>query len=161
MKIRSVRHNNRKKAFVVTTSTATYEIPYSKVAARAGAADRMVLVFVDPDLAREGFTYVLDSGHQGTVHMDQVLEYNRDPNYLRDALLYRLTVEAQKRIKSSTLSKREIIRRLGTSAPQLYRLLDQTNYRKSVDRLLALLQVLDCEVTLTVRDRKASPRRVA
>jgi predicted XRE-type DNA-binding protein len=160
VKIRSVRHNNRKKAFEVKTSTATYEIPYSKVA-RAGAADRMARVFVDPDLAREGFTYVLDSGHKGTVHMDQVLEYNRDPNYLRDALLYRLTVEAQRRIKSSTLSKREIIRRLGTSAPQLYRLLDQTNYRKSVDRLLALLQVLDCEVTLTVRDRKASPRRVA
>jgi len=161
VKIRSVRHNNRKKAFELTTSTATYEIPYSKVTARAGAAGRIARVFVDPDLAREGFTYVLDSGDQGTVHMDQVLEYNRDPSYLRDALLYRLTVEAQKRIETSPLSKREIIRRLGTSAPQLYRLLDQTNYRKSVDRLLALLQVLDCDVTLTVRERKGSPRRVA
>jgi len=51
----------------------------------------------------------------------------------------------------SPLSKREIIRRLGTSAAQLYRLLDQTNYRKTVDQLVALLQVLNCEVDLIVR----------
>ncbi len=56
---------------------------------------------------------------------------------------YRLTLEAQKRIKESRLSKREIIRRLGTSTAQLYRLLDQTNYRKSVDQMLAPLQVLN------------------
>ncbi|OGF24721.1 MAG: hypothetical protein A2V63_13775 [Candidatus Eisenbacteria bacterium RBG_19FT_COMBO_70_11] len=161
MKIRSVKHNNRKKAFEVKTSTADYQIPYSKVPVRLGAADRIARVFVDPDLAREGFTYVLASGEQGTVHMDQVLEYNRDPSYLRNTLLYRLTVEAQKRTKASLLSKREIIRRLGTSATQLYRLLDQTNDRKSVDRLLALLQVLDCEVTLTVRARKPSRWRAA
>src|SRR5881396_3487392 len=66
-------------------------------------------------------------------------------------LLYRLTLEAQKRVAESPLSKREIVRRLGTSAAQLYRLLDQTNYRKSVDQVLALLQVLNCEVDLVVR----------
>lgn len=161
MKIRSVKHNNRKKAFEVKTSKASYEIPYSRAVVGASARNPIARVYVDPEMAREGFTYVLDSGQQGTVHMDQVLEYNRDPSYLRDALLYRLTVEAQKRIKKSPLSKREIIRRLGTSAPQLYRLLDQTNYRKSVDQLLSLLQVLDCEVTLIVRDRRGSPRRAA
>jgi hypothetical protein len=42
------------------------------------------------------------------------------------------------------------LRRLGTSAAQLYRLLDQTNYRKSVDQVSALLQVLNCEVDLVV-----------
>jgi hypothetical protein len=62
--------------------------------------------------------------------------------------LYRLTLEAQKRVAKSPLSKPEIVRRLGTSAAQLYRLLDQTNYRKSVDQLLVLLQVLDCDVDL-------------
>jgi hypothetical protein len=39
------------------------------------------------------------------------------------------------------------------------RLLDQTNDRKSVDRLLALFQVLDCEAELTVRVRKTSRGR--
>ena len=50
---------------------------------------------------------------------------------------------------------REISRRLRTSATQLYRLLDQTNTRKSVDQLLALLQVLDCDVDLVVRTKTA------
>jgi predicted XRE-type DNA-binding protein len=89
------------------------------------------------------------------VHVEQVLEYNRDPSYLRDQLLYRLTLEAQRRIGESPLSKREIIRRLGTSATQFYRLLDQTNYSKSVDQLVSLLQVLDCEVDLRVRAKRA------
>ncbi|MBI4880877.1 MAG: XRE family transcriptional regulator [Planctomycetes bacterium] len=74
---------------------------------------------------------------------------------MRDLLLYKLTIEAQKRLEESPLSKREIIRRLGTSAAQLYRLLDSTNYRKSVDKLLLLLHVLDCEVDLVVRERSA------
>ncbi len=43
----------------------------------------------------------------------------------------------------------------GTSATQFYRLLDQTNYRKSVDQLLSLLQILDCEVRLVVRPKTA------
>ena len=41
------------------------------------------------------------------------------------------------------------------SAAQPYRLLDQTNYRKSLDQVLALLQVLNCEVDLVVRTRTA------
>jgi len=64
-------------------------------------------------------------------------------------------MEAPKRVARSPLSKREMIRRLGTSATQLYRLLDQTNYRKSVDQLLLLLRVLDCEVDLVVRVKSA------
>ena len=110
---------------------------------------------VDEEAGREAFTYVLDSGRSGTVHVEQVLEYNQDPSYLRNLLLYRLTIEAQKRSSASPLSKREIMRRLGTSAAQLYRLLDQTNDRKSVDQVLALLQVLNCEVDLVVRTRTA------
>ena len=46
------------------------------------------------------------------------------------------------------------IRRLGTSAAQFYRLLDTTNYRKSIGQMVSLLYVLDCEVTLDVRKRR-------
>jgi hypothetical protein len=65
------------------------------------------------------------------------------------------TLEAQRRLAPSPLSKREICRRLGTSATQLYRLLDQTNYGKSVDQVLRLLRALDCDVDLVVRARTA------
>ncbi|MBI1745816.1 MAG: XRE family transcriptional regulator [Acidobacteria bacterium] len=158
MKIRSVTHNNRQKLFEVRTSSKILYFPYSKADPQSSAADPIIRVFVDKELHREGFTYTLKSGAEGTVHIEQVLEYNQDPGYLRDALLYKLTMEAQKRVAASRLSKREIIRRLGTSATQLYRLLDQKNYRKSVDRLLSLLHILDCEVDLVVRVKTSGGR---
>ena len=157
MKIRSVRHNNRKKVFEVGTSTKKLVFPFSKAepTPTPTAEDPITELSVDPEAGREAFTYVLHSGRTGTVHVEQVLEYNQDPTYLRDLLLYRLTLEAQKRVAASPLSKREIVRRLGTSAAQLYRLLDQTNDRKSVDQVLALLQVLNCDVDLVVRTKTA------
>jgi hypothetical protein len=155
VKIRSVRMNNRRKVLEVTTSKARLLFPFAKLDPRPSADDPIAKIWVDKELASEAVTYVLASGREGSVHIEQVLEYNKDPNYLRDRLLYRLTLEAQKRVAASSLSRREIIRRLGTSAAQFYRLLDQTNYSKSVDQLVSLLQILDCDVNLVVRAKSA------
>ena len=155
MKIRSVQINNRRKAFEVRTSARRLLIPFAKVAPKPTASNPVVRTYVDKEIGSEGFGYVLRSGREGTVHIEQVLEYNKDPDHLRDQLLYRLTLEAQKRVDASALSRREIIRRLRTSAAQFYRLLDQTNYRKSVDQLVSLLQILDCDVQLHVRSKTA------
>ena len=155
MKIRAVTHNNRKKTFEIRTSTRSLVFPFSQGEPVPTVEDPVREIFVDDEAGREAFTYVLDSGRTGTVHVEQVLEYNQDPSYLRNVLLYRLTIEAQKRVAASPLSKRELMRRLGTSAAQLYRLLDQTNDRKSVDQVLALLQVLNCDVDLVVRTKTA------
>ena len=156
MKIESVEANNRRKVFEVTADGRVWTYPYAKLELRPTADNRVVSVSADDEIGREGFTYILASGEEGTVHIEQVLEYHRDPGYMRDLLLYRLTLEAQRRLADSGLSKREIIARLGTSASQLYRLLDQTNTRKSLGQLLALLYVLDCEVDLVVRARKSA-----
>jgi hypothetical protein len=87
-----------------------------------------------------------------------VLEYNRDPSYLNDLLLHRLTVEAMTAIRESGLSKRELIRRLNTSPSQFYRLLDPTNYRKSVGQMVALLRLLGRKVDLVVRPAQDNGR---
>src|SRR3990167_11282218 len=113
MKIRSVKLNNRKKAFEIRVSARTFVFPYSKSDPRPTVDDPVRRVFVDEELGREGFTFVLASGRAGVVHVEQVLEYNEDPAHLRDLLLYKLTIEAQKRIDASALSKREIVRRRG------------------------------------------------
>ncbi len=155
MKIRAVSANNRKKVFEVRTATTLLSFPYVKSDPKPTPEDRIERLYVDDELAREGFTYVLESGREGTVHIEHVLEYNKDPGFLRDALLYKLTIEAGKRVAASPLARREIIRRLDTSATQFYRLLDPTNYRKSIDQVLSLLHVLDCDVDLVVRDRSA------
>jgi hypothetical protein len=44
-----------------------------------------------------------------------------------------------------------MIRRLGTSASQFYRLLDPTYYGKSVGQMLALLHILGKEVDFVIR----------
>jgi hypothetical protein len=155
MKIRSVKANNRRKAFEITAAKKRLVFPFTRLEVPPTADDPIASVHIDRELGGEGFTYVLESGREGTVHVDHVLEYNQDPDHLRDLLLYRLTLEAQKRVARTRLAKREIIRRLGTSPTQLYRLLDQTNYRKSVDQMLRLLQVLDCDVQLVVRAKSA------
>lgn len=155
MKIRRVTANNRRQAFDVMTARSSYRFPFAKLRLRPGPTNRIKDVYVDKELGNEAFTYVLESGDEDSVHLEDVLHYNEDPGYMRDLLLYKLTVEAQKRVKDSSLSRRELIRRLGTSATQFYRLLDQTNYRKSVDQMLSLLRVLDCEVEFIIKQRAA------
>jgi hypothetical protein len=159
MKIKKVIQNNRRRAFEVLTYREQYLFPYARLEVQPSRENPVTRVYVDKELGNEAFTYELESGYEGTVHIDHVLEYNGDPHYMRDFLLYKLTLAAQERVKSSSLSKRELIRRLGTSAAQFYRLLDQTNYKKSIDQLLALLHILDCEVDLVVSARYKEPPR--
>ena len=111
--------------------------------------------FVDPEIGREGFSNTLASGAEGTVPVERVLDYNKNPRYLRDGLLYDLTLAAQERMRTNPLSRREIARRMGTSAAQVCRLFDQTNTRKLLDEVLRLLGVLECEVQLSVRAKSA------
>ena len=93
------------------------------------------------------------------IDIDAVLECNRDPAYLDSLLLHRLTLEAQKAVESSDVSKRELIRRLGTSPSQFYRLLDSTNTSKSVGQMLALLHLLGRDVDVVVSPRPKSKSR--
>lgn len=154
MRIRAVRANNHRRAFEIRTARGTYPFPFVLADPRPTAEDRVAEVYADPELGREGFTYVLDSGAEGTLHIDTVLEYNGDPGTMADLTMHRLTVEALERIDRAGLSRRELARRLNTSATQLYRLLDPANYGKSLRQLLALLHVLGCEVDVQIRDRR-------
>ena len=150
MKITKVAYNNRRKSFAVKTRRGEYEYPYARLD-QEPTDDLVREVYVDRELGGEAFTYILESGSEGTVHIDSVLDYNSDPMYMADLILYKLTLEAQKRVDESTISRNELIRRLKTSPSQFARLLDQTNYRKSFRQLVALLALLDCEVDVEVR----------
>jgi hypothetical protein len=131
-------------------------MPFAKLDPKPTSSDRISHAYVDKELAREAVSYVLESGAEGVVPIDQALEYNQDPAYLADMMLHQLTVQALQRVDSSGLSRRELARRLRTSIPQLYRLLDPTNTRKSLAQLVSLLHVLDCEVKLIVKSKQAA-----
>lgn len=148
MKIRKIAANNRKRAFELVLGERRYEFPYSRLRLRPTDGDGITEVFSDPELGHEAFTYRLESGREDSVPSDAVLEYAKDPDYLRKMLLYKLTLQAQKIIRARKLRKREIIRRLGTSPTQFYRLLDTANSNKSIDQMVRLLAALDCPVDL-------------
>lgn len=151
MQITSVGLNNHKRAFEVAIERGVLSFPYAKASPAPSADNAVVEAFVDEECGRRGFCYRLADGAEGFVHVEQILEYNQDPDYMRDMLVVRLTLEARERLGESPLSRREIIRRLGTSPAQFYRLLDPSNYNKSVDAMLSLFHALDCEVDVLIR----------
>ena len=105
MKILEVIQNNRRKAFTIRVDDGEYDFPYAKLSVRPASNDRVVEAFADEEAGGEAFTYRLESGAEDTVHLDAVLEYNHDPTYLNEVLLHRLTVEANKAVEDSDLSK--------------------------------------------------------
>lgn len=157
MKIRSLKTNNHKKAFEIRTYKGTYEFPFAELDTRPTGDDRITDAYIDLELGGEAFTYRLNSGAENSIHIDRVLEYNRDPSYMRDLLLYKLTLEAKRLVKSSPLGIRELSRRLGTSPTQIYRLLDEENSRKSIDRVFELLSVLHCRIDILSSERTDQP----
>ena len=157
MRIRSVAVNNRKAQIeLVVRSGKIYPVPFAKLQPRPSSKNRIERAYVDKELGSEAVTYILASGVEGSLHIEQALEYNQDPKHLAELLTHKLTVEAGKRVERSGLSRRELARRLHTSVPQLYRLLDPTNTRKSLSQLVGLLHVLDCAVDLVVTPRTAA-----
>ena len=155
MIVKAVSVNNHRKAFMVTSERGTYPFPFALLKVKPSPDDPIVELFVDEEIAKEGFTYILRSGATDSVLLDEVLYYNRDPQYIHNYLLHKLSAEARERVKESKLSKREIIRRLGTSPSQLYRILDTTYYGKTVDQILKLFHVLQCEVEVKVTPKSA------
>src|SRR5438552_2499639 len=105
MKIRRALVNNRKAQLELTVrSGKAFPIPYAKLDPRPTSKNRIREAYVDKELGSEAVTYVLESGQQGSVHIDHALEYNQDPSYLAELLIHKLTVEARRRAKTHSES---------------------------------------------------------
>ena len=157
MKISKIINNFRKKEFRLTAGSRSYTFPYAKLRLVPTQENPVVQIYPDPEVGEEAFTYRLKSGEEDTVHLDAVLDVNVDPGYLQDLFLHQLTIEARRGLSESGLGIRQIARQLGTSPTQLYRLLDPANGGKSVGQMLALLNLVDCEVELVVNRRSDEP----
>ena len=159
MRITAVVANNRKHHFEVEAESGRWTFPYAVCDVPPTPDDPIVDLLIDLEVGCEGFTFRLRSGDEDTVLLDHVLSYNRDPEYMREMLLYKLSTVALDALEETGLSKREVIRRLNTSPSQLDRLLDTTNHSKSVDAMISLLAVLGRSVELTTtRSGSTEPR---
>jgi len=143
--------NARRRSFELRGANGeTYSFPFERAEPVPTRDDPIEEFFIDPELARMAVTYRLRSGAEGFVHIEQAMSYNRDPAYLREWAVYELSLEAQRLLEASRLSKREVARRLKTSPAQVYRLLDQTNHAKSLDAMFDLITVLGAELRFVV-----------
>ena len=87
MKIRRATVNQKKSQIeLVTYSGRTYPMPLSRLSPTPSPTNQLVSAQVDPELDREAVTFVLESGEEGVLHIDQALDYNRDPGYLAEML---------------------------------------------------------------------------
>jgi uncharacterized protein YegP (UPF0339 family) len=159
MKISKVIANTRKKAFEILVGGREYAFPYAKLRLVPSPTNPVAEAFPDPELGEEAFTYRLVSGEEDSIHLDAVLEVNKDPEYLQELVLHKLTIEALKGVEESKLGKRQIARQLGTSASQLYRLLDPENTGKSVGQMLALLYLVDRDFDLRIYPKSSSGQK--
>lgn len=150
MKIQSVTVNNRRKTVEINTRKGIFGLPFAKLRVKPTANNRIAEIYIDQELGRRAITYRLASREEDSVHIDAFLDYNRDPDFLRKVTLHKLSLEACKAMKASGLSKHEVVRRLKTSPSQLYRLLDPSNHRKSVDEMLRFLSVLGCKIEWSI-----------
>jgi len=152
--------------FSVAAGDKILEFPYAQAEPVPAKGDYVRKVYADPELGEEAFTYVLESGAEGSVHLDAVLEVNRDPEHLQDLMLYHLTLGLQKAVEESGMSKRELIKRLKISPSQFYRLLDPCCLQKSVGQIFTILYALsrDLEVVINCphsekKNKKGRPTR--
>ncbi len=151
IKIKEVNYDNKKRCFYIETSRGTLPFPYSKLHLIPTGNNKIKKAYADKEIAYDGFTYILESGDEDTVPVDAVLEYNKDPDYMRQMLLYKLSLKAQKILEKKKINKREVIRRLKTSPAQFYRLIDQAFYGKTVDQMIRLLSALDYSVEVVIK----------
>lgn len=149
-KIKKVFYNNRRKVIEVESAKGRFSLPYSKLMNKPTKINPIEDLYIDKDLASTGITYVLKDGTEDSVPFDAFLDFNKDPDYVREIELYNLTVKTNSLVKKSGMSKREICRRMNTSMSQLSRLLDVTNYSKTFDQLIKLNTILGVEVKIDV-----------
>lgn len=151
MKILKVNYNNKRKCIFIDTKKGELFLPYAKLRLKPSSKNKITNLYIDEELGHEAVTYCLENGKEDSIHVDAFLDFNRDPELLKNNLLHEMTLRAIKEVKNSKLSLSDIARILRTSRAQLDRLLDPANYNKSIDELIKLLFVLGQEVSFKTK----------
>jgi hypothetical protein len=154
MKIKTVTVNNKQKCLEISTAKDDFHLPFSKLRLQPTPENRIDRIKIDPELAKQAITYTLESGAEDSIHLDAFLAYHKDADYMLNMTLYELTVKALELIEHSGLGKREIARKLHTSPTQLYRLMDTTNYKKTIDQMFKLIHHLGGVLKVAVKHSK-------
>ena len=141
-KFKHVTFDNKKRVFHLEyTSGLKVDCPYSAL----GIHERVTDAAPDSEAGEHSFYFVLRSGKEDYVPYDQPLHIEQVAEYAKEQALYKMTKTINQFIRKEKVSKRELARRLHTSTAQLSRLLDTTNYKKELSRLIEIAAMLNYE----------------
>ncbi len=141
-KFKKVIFDNKRRSFYLEyTSGLKVDCPYSAL----GIHGKVTEAAPDDEVGEHSFYFVLESGKRDSVPYDQPLHIAQNPEYLKRQTLYEMTKVINELIRKGKVSKRELARRLGTSMSQLSRLLDTSNYKKELSRLIEIAAMLNYE----------------
>ncbi|NJL24043.1 MAG: hypothetical protein HC902_01895 [Calothrix sp. SM1_5_4] len=141
-KFKHVAFDNKKRVFHLEyTSGLKVDCPYSALRIKGKIVDAAP----DAEVGGSSFYFVLESGKKDYVPYDQPLHINQVPEYAKQQALYEMTKAINEFIRKERVPKRELARRLNTSLSQLARLLDVTNYKKELSRLIEIAAMLNYE----------------
>ncbi|MBI3556772.1 MAG: helix-turn-helix transcriptional regulator [Deltaproteobacteria bacterium] len=141
-KFKKVVFDNKKRVFHLEyTSGLKLDCPYFSLRIKGKVVD----AGPDSEAGGHSFYFTLENGKSDYVPFDQPLHIVQNPEYVKEQTLYQMTKRLQQFIKREGISKRELARRLNTSLSQLARLLDTTNYKKEMSRLVEIAAILNYE----------------
>jgi hypothetical protein len=141
-KFKKVEFDNKKRVFHLEyTSGLRLDCPYSALKIKGKVVD----AGPDAEVGGHSFYFTLENGEKDYVPYDQPLHIAQNPEYVKEQTLYQMTKRLNEFIKREGVSKRELARRLNTSLSQLARLLDTTNYKKEMSRLIEIAAILNYE----------------
>ena len=141
-KFKKIKFDNKKRVFHLEyTSGLKVECPYSAL----GIRGKVIEASPDAEVGRYSFYFILENGKKEFVPFDQPLHIAQNPEYVKQRTLFEITKQLNRFIEREKVPKRELARRLGTSMSQLSRLLDTTNYKKELSRLIELAAMLNYE----------------
>jgi len=141
-KFKAVTFDNKKRVFHLEyASGLKINCPYSSLEIR----EKVVEAAPDHEAGDHSFYFMLENGKKDYVPYDQPLHVVQNPDYIKQQTLFEMTKTINEFIRKEKVPKRELARRLNTSMSQLSRLLDTTNYKKELARLIEIAAMLDYE----------------
>src|SRR3990167_7141390 len=138
---KAVFYNKKKVFHLEYNSGLKIDCPYSAL----GVHDTVIESGPDPEVGFHSFYFKLENGKIDYVVNDQPLHIVQNPDYVKHMTLFEMTKQLNILIKETKTPKRELARRLRTSMSQLLRLLDTTNYKKELSRLIEIAAMLNYE----------------
>ena len=158
-KFQAIKPNYRKRVLEIALQEGrkrTYHnLPFAAFSGkRISSRNRFVSIVIDPQLGRQGATFVLADGTQGDLPADLVLYYC-DPTYDWSPI-NQLKRVLRDKLDASKLSVRVLADALRTSPSQVVRLLEENRASRQLVQLLKLAELAGYRVTFSLKRKRAA-----